>query len=118
MTKINLDDLTYGEIKELLKQFNVAPSDNHKYEIGRNYLIRTVAMCQVGKLKAVTDKELILSNASWIADTGRFNECLIEGAKIFNDVEPFNPKHDVIVGRGALIDAQIWDFDLPTEPTK
>ena len=72
------------------------------WEIGENYLIRTVTMTLTGKLKIIGDKELVLSDAAWIADTGRFSEALEDQDK-FNEVEPF--KNDVIVGRGSIVDA-------------
>lgn len=79
------------------------------WDIGSNYLIRTVTMTIAGKLIEVTDKELLLHAASWIADTGRFSENLISCE--FNEVEMFN--NPVIVGRGAIVDATIIS-KLPT----
>ena len=57
---------------------------NHPYKIGSNYLIRTVTMIYTGKLVAVYDKELVISSASWIADTGRFADALRKAE--FNEV--------------------------------
>lgn len=79
------------------------------WEIGKNYLIRTVTMIQLGKLKKVTDKELVLSEACWVADTGRFSMALENGT--LNEVEMF--QGDVIVGRGGIIDATEWLPSLP-----
>jgi len=79
------------------------------WEIGMNYLIRTVTMIQLGKLKRVTDKELVLSEACWVADTGRFNEALEKGT--LKEVEMF--QRDVIVSRGGIIDATEWLTELP-----
>lgn len=79
------------------------------WEIGKKYLIRTVTMIQLGKLKRVTDKELLLSDACWVADTGRFNEALEKGT--LKEVEMF--QRDVIVSRGSIIDATEWLTDLP-----
>lgn len=114
MTKCNVDNLTLGEIKELSK-FLGAPqhpnqSSEHRFKIGDNYFIRTVTMILVGCLEWVGDKEMELSNASWIADTGRFHNALKEGK--LNDVEPFT--NNVIIGRGSIIDATVWTHSLPT----
>jgi len=73
------------------------------WKIGGNYLIRTVTMINTGRLVGVTDQELVLEDAAWIADTGRFADALRDSKK-FNEVEPF-PEGKVIVGRGAIIDA-------------
>lgn len=85
--------------------------DIFPWVIGKNYLIRTVTMHHIGKLEAVTKQELVLSGASWVADSGRFHDALKEGK--LDEVEPF--VHDVIVGRGALIDATEWPHDLVRE---
>ena len=72
------------------------------WEVGSIYLIRTVTMIDTGRLVAVTDKELVLEDAAWIADTGRFSDALRSAE--FQEVEPF-PDGQVIIGRGAVIDA-------------
>lgn len=76
--------------------------NSHPWEIGKIYLIRTVTMIDTGKVVAVTDHEIVLEDAAWIADTGRFADAL-NSAK-FSEVEPF-PDGQVIIGRGAVIDA-------------
>ena len=77
---------------------------NSAWEIGKNYLIRTVTMIDTGRLVAVTDHELVLEDAAWIADTGRFADA-ISGKIDFLEVEPYPEGRRVIVGRGAVIDA-------------
>lgn len=89
------------EIKEIQKLCKPQCED-HPFKIGKNYLIRTVTMIQTGTLVWVGDKELVLENAAWIADTGRFADSLKDVNK-FSEVEPFDKP--VIVGRGAIIDA-------------
>ena len=98
---MQIDDLTIGQAKELASMFPKCAQDS-PWEIGKNYLIRTVTMIQTGRLVAVTGQELVLEDAAWIADTGRFAEALKTGK--FSEVEPF-PAGRVIVGRGAVIDA-------------
>jgi hypothetical protein len=73
----------------------------HAYEIGANYLIRTATMIDTGRLVAVTKNEIVLADAAWIADTGRFADSLKTCE--FAEVEPFI--NEVIIGRGAIIDA-------------
>lgn len=82
---------------------------NNRFKVGSNYLIRTVTMTLVGKLEWVGDKELELSNASWVPDIGRFHDAIKNGD--FTEVEPFID--NVLIGRGALIDATIWAHSLP-----
>jgi len=98
-----LDDLTIGDVKALACLVGGASGcDNSAWEIGKNYLIRTVTMIDTGRLVAVTPHELVLEDAAWIADTGRFAQA-VENAE-FGEVEPF-PAGRVVVGRGAVIDA-------------
>ncbi len=99
---MDIEKLTIGEAREIARLFTVTPADDHPWEVGENYLIRTVTMIDAGKLVRVTNQELVLKDASWIADTGRFADAL---EKLnFNEVEPF-PAGYVIIGRGSVIDA-------------
>jgi hypothetical protein len=104
---MNLDNLTIKEVKELTSLLNhTSVAKANPFQIGKAYLIRTVTMTLVGRLKAVYDQELVLSEASWIADTGRFSDTLKKGESNLNEVEPFYA--DVIVGRGSIVDATEW----------
>lgn len=79
------------------------------YQKGQNYLIRTVTHYYTGRLVAVFSKELVLEDAAWIADTGRFGTAIKSGD--LNEVEPMDGP--VTLGRGAIIDASIWKHALP-----
>lgn len=87
-------------------------TDSH-WHVGKNYFIRTVTHHLVGKLIKVTDKELVLTEASWIADDGMFSVAMKTGS--FDEIEPYLKDSEVIIGRGSLIDAVIFNFELPTE---
>ena len=80
----------------------MAQTDSCPWQIGKIYLIRTVTMIDTGRLVAVHEHELVLEDAAWIADTGRFADAVRKAE--FGEVEPF-PDGEVIVGRGAVIDA-------------
>ena len=81
------------------------------FQKGKNYLIRTVTHYYTGRLVAIFEKELVLEDAAWIADTGRFATALKSGN--LNEVEPM--EGPVVVGRGAIIDASIWKHALPNQ---
>lgn len=98
---MNLDDLTLGDAKRLAALFG-SKGDDSPFEVGAVYLIRTVTMIDTGRIVRVTPTEIVLEEAAWIADTGRFADA-VKAAK-FNEVEPF-PDGEVIIGRGAIIDA-------------
>jgi len=105
---MNINDLTLGQLKEINALFNiqsqkcVPTTQCTSWEIGKIYLIRTVTMVDTGKLVGFNEHELILEDAAWIADTGRFSDALKKAE--FNEVEPF-PDGRVIIGRGSVVDA-------------
>ena len=101
---INTEDLTLKQVRELQSILGSnTQNEAHPWEIGAHYVIRTVTMIQTGTLKAVYKNELLLSEAVWVADTGRFHDFLKDPSKL-NESEPFTD--DVIVGRGSIVDAQ------------
>ena len=99
---MNIESLTIGEARELAKLFAHPITDASAWQIGSIYLIRTVTMIDTGRLIAVTEHELVLEEAAWIADTGRFSDAI--KSVEFNEVEPF-PSGQIILGRGSIIDA-------------
>jgi hypothetical protein len=72
------------------------------FVVGRKYFIRTVTHYHTGKLVAIDGDFLILSDAAWIADTGRFYNFLC-GENEANEVEPIPGK--LIVNKASIIDA-------------
>lgn len=102
---MSIEDLTLRQIREAAALVGGHPThDASAWEVGKIYLIRTVTMIDTGKLVAVTPQELVLEDAAWIADTGRFAQA-VEAAE-FGEVEPFPPGR-VIIGRGSIIDAVV-----------
>ena len=79
--------------------------------IGKCYLIRCVTHYYTGRLVAISETDFVLDDAAWIADTGRFSDCLKTGT--MNEVEPF--PDPVIVFRGSAVDATEWKHPLPRE---
>lgn len=112
--EIEIDNLTVKQIKHiqsLLKGPGTA--EISPYHVGKNYFIRTVTNYLTGTLVRVTSKELVLKDAAWIADTGRFMNVLRDGTT--KEVEPYPDGEEVVVGRGAIIDAVTWKHSLPRE---
>lgn len=71
------------------------------YKMGSDYVIRSVTMIYLGKLKKETSEALILEDCAWIPDTSRWNEFL--GGKKPNEMEPYS--HDVIVYKSGILDS-------------
>jgi len=106
---MEIDNLTIKQARELASMFakdSVQSSKPNPYKVGKPYFIRTVTMSIVGKLEAVYDNELVLSEASWIASTNRFSNALKDGEEGLDEVEPF--LDEVIIGRGSIVDATPW----------
>lgn len=107
---MEIDNLTVKEIKQIQSLLKGGEKQESPYKIGQSYLIRTVTMYYTGRIVRVTPKELILEDAAWIADTGRFSEALKNGT--LNEIEPVG---EIIIGRGAVIDASKWNHPLPKD---
>lgn len=96
-----------GEVyirKGSLEERKTAPVKSvqkHPYTIGKQWHVQTATAYYVGTLEAVTEGELVLADAAWVADTGRFNEYMKGGKP--NEMEPCNGP--VIINRGAIISA-------------
>ena len=104
---MNIEEITIKQAQELVDLFNTKPTVQ-PYEIGKHYQIRTVTMIYTGRVLSVGPQELVIDDAAWIADTGRFTQAT--ATQDYNEVEPF-PDGPVIVGRGAIVDAvQIKPF--------
>ena len=78
-------------------------------KVGQKVLIRTVTMIYAGEIKDIGEREILLTKASWIADTGRFSENL--KSCDFSEVEMYH--NDVVVFTGAFLDVTEIDR-IPT----
>ena len=112
---IDIEQITLKQAREIASLFGLAgqrvsPQD-HPFNIGGKYFIRTVTHHHTGILLQVTPTELVLTDAAWIADDGRLTAALKSGD--FSEVEMFPAGSKVIIGRGSLIDA----LEISTIPT-
>lgn len=109
---VNIDELTLGQIKEINKLTTPTNSSmDLPFEIGEAYLFRTVTHIEVGRVKRITGQFVELEDASWIADTGRYHNCLRDG--VFDEVEPY-PLYTG-VNTQSLINYAPWPHKLPKE---
>lgn len=75
---------------------------------GKNVFIRTVTYHYTGRVVGGDATSLILEDAAWIADSGRFSAAM--GSGNLSEVEPF-PAGQVYVS--AIVDVHEWTHDLP-----
>lgn len=81
------------------------------WSVGDKVFLRTVTYHLTGRVKKIVGKFLVLEDAAWIADNGRFMQFIQNG--IANEVEPVTCQ--VIVNTDSLIDGYEWRHDLPRE---
>jgi hypothetical protein len=105
---IDISNLTLKQINEinnLQKNLNKP----HPYKINQNYFIRTVTYFFTGKLIEVLEYEIVLEEAAWIPDTGRYSDSFKTGEH--SEVEPVEGR--LIIGRQSIIDCTEWQKSLP-----
>lgn len=83
--------------------------ENEFLLLGKHYFIRTFSYHYIGKLVAINENNLILEDASWVADSGRFGEALATGT--LDETEKY--VNDVVLFRNSLLDATEWEHELP-----
>lgn len=108
---MSIDNLTIGQVKQLTAALGGNATKPCPFTPGSKYLIRTVTVYIVGQVREVVGDFLVLDDASWVADTGRYSQALASGT--LNEVERL--PDGVIVGLGSVCDAQPWLHTLPKE---
>lgn len=78
------------------------------FPVGSAWFLRTVTYHLIGKVEAQKEGFLVLSGASWVADSGRFMQAIKSGALV--EVEPVG---DAVVNMAAITDAFPWTHALP-----
>ena len=83
--------------------------DINSYEdfIGKKIFVRTVTYHLVGRVEKIVGNLVFLSDASWIADSGRFRQFIKNGA--LNEVEPVG---DWFFNLSTVVDGCEWKHGL------
>ena len=81
----------------------------HPLTVGNAVFVRTVTGYYTGLLAEITNTDLLLTDAAWIADTGRWNNALVTGQ--LEDIEPY--PDPTSVSRGSVVDVTTWKHPLP-----
>ena len=106
---MNINDLTIGQARELATLLGGAQPKTCPFQPGRAYYIRCVTMHWIGRVERIVGDFLVLSDAAWIADGGRYHQA--QDAKNLKEVEP--AAGSVFIGLGAVVDAVEWGGELP-----
>lgn len=115
---MNINELTIGQAREIASllggvvgaEARATAAKSTPWRVGDAYFFRTVTMHWTGRIVAIHDGYLVLDEAAWIADSGRYHEATTADA--LNEVEPAGD--GVILPLGGLIDARPWTGDLPS----
>ena len=110
MKVLEVSDETFERIKGELKDEERIDISEYEDLVGKSFFIRTVTYHLVGKVEKIVGKFIILKDASWIADSGRFMSAIKEGT--LNEVEPVG---QAFVNIESITDFFPWKHKLPTE---
>ena len=77
--------------------------------VGAKVLIRTVTSYHVGEVTFMDREAVVLKDAAWVADTGRFHDAVKN--KTLKEVEPFVDPVEVF--RASIVDVTTWGGTLP-----
>lgn len=112
--KITIDKTEYIRADKV-KLTAYKPGKAGPWNLGKQYFLRTVTHAHVGTVVQVTEHEIVLMDASWIADTKRFSQFVHGNPQDGIEVEPFPRNKPVILNRGGLIDAVELDGDFGSQ---
>ena len=106
MKTVEISEELFEEIKDKIGVNEISSLADF---VGSKLFMRTITYHMVGKVTKVVGSLLELSDASWVADSGRFMQAIKNGT--LNEVEP--------VGRcwvnfNTVVDCFPWKHDLPS----
>lgn len=110
MKTITISDETYDCIKDQLNDEEKVDINSLEDLIGKKVFFRTVTYHLLGKVEKVKGFIIELSDASWIADSGRFMN-FIKNGKV-DEVEPLG---QWFVNFSTVTDFGIWKHNLIRE---
>ena len=110
MPTIEVSEETFEKIKDQLKDADVKEIETYDDLIGGKFFFRTVTYHLVGRVKKRIGKFLLLEQASWVADSGRFMNAIKDGS--LDEVEPVGVAY---VNTDSFVDFFPWKHSLPTE---
>ena len=82
--------------------------NNYEDLVGEKWFFRTVTYHLVGEVKKIVGRFAHLKNASWIADSGRFNEAIKNGT--LSEVEYVG---EAFINLDTVVDFFPWTHSLP-----
>ena len=106
---LDLEDDVVAALREQVGEPDDKPTPDDPM-VGGKWFIRTVTFHLIGKVVRRSGLFLVLQDASWVADSGRFMQAIKNGT--LSEVEPVG---DAIVGLASIVDAFPWKHALPKD---
>ena len=107
---LEISEETYEKIKDQLSENESIDLNELDDLIGNKFFFRTVTYHMTGKVIGRIGSILKLENAAWIADSGRFMDCIKTGST--NEVEPVGL---AFLNLSTVVDFFHWKHKLPNE---
>lgn len=105
---IEISDETFEKLKTQLGEDCFKDITSLSDMTGEKFYFRTVTYHLTGRVKKVIGSILELENAAWIADSGRFMDCIKKGT--LNEVEPVGRAY---ININSVTDFFPWKHALP-----
>jgi len=96
-------------LKLLAEDNKIESKSEQPFKIGEKYFFRTITYHVTGKVKSIVGHFLVLEDAAWVADSGRFRQAIMEG--VLDEVEPVDV--EMYLNLESITDAFQWKKDLP-----
>lgn len=100
--------LTLKEVLEAVSSPSEIP-----FDVGTAYLFRTIGYHWLGKVASIRGKFLVLEDATWVADTGRYSESLSGKIAELSSSELEPSPRPVVLNTDHITDAVSWPFQIP-----
>ena len=107
---IEISEETYEKLKDQLSDEELQDVSKLDDLVGNKYFFRTVTYHMLGKVEKRFGNFLVLSDSSWIADSGRFMGAIKDG--VLNEVEPVGTTY---INLETVTDFFPWKHPLPRD---
>ncbi len=105
---IEISEETFERLKTQLGEDSYKEITSLKDMVGEKFFFRTVTYHLTGRVKKVIGSIIELENAAWIADSGRFMQCIKNG-----DVKEVEPVGRAYININSVTDFFPWKHALP-----
>lgn len=110
MPTLDISNENYEKIKAQLQEEEQIDISSMQDLVGKKFFFRTVTYHLVGKVEKIIGNIAELSEASWVADSGRFMNAIKDGT--LDEVELVGK---AFINLNSLVDFFPFNHPLPTE---